>query len=698
MNIKPKVALSQDFLARMSKFPSKIQSQIIKWSVQFQSDPTASGINYEKIRGKDPNLRSVRINQDWREIVFKPSNGNVYVLLYVDKHDDAYDWAKNRKILVNPENGSLQVVLTEAVDEPQSNQSESQTSSTISPPSGPPLFSNLTDKELMSLGTPEDLIPNVRKVTSEEELDGLEKILPVEAYEGLFLNAAGDSISQILASREVFMPEKVDVDDFDKALDTPESQSRFVIIKDDEALITAMNASLEMWRIFLHPTQKRFAINDRNGPMRVLGGAGTGKTVLAMHRAVWLAEKYGSEQKKILFTTFTKNLAIDIEQNLKKLCPPSLLKRIEITNLDAWVYRLLRKHDYDHKIVYDYLSDDAAKASWQKALAVKDSSLQLDESFYREEWEKIILAQGITDLDGYRRAKRVGRRSILNRKKRDAARPVFEEYRNELSFNRLKEVDDAYRDAAGILLDNPKEQQYASIIIDETQDLGAQALKLLRAMIPEGKNDLFFVGDGHQRIYGRNRAVMGQCGINIRGRARKLYLNYRTTDEIRKYALSILEGREIDDLDGGVDENKRYKSLSHGPSPRIEQVPSMEAAAELIPQILEDWSKNHEDPVPLTSCVTASKNKHLNDLKDLIEKTGKTCTILKRDQSDTQHPDTLRLSTMHRAKGLEFDQVIVTYHGQFPPNLDEEDQTPHLIYVALTRARKHAAIINWGSV
>ena len=417
MNIKPKVALSQDFLARMSKFPSKIQSQIIKWSVQFQSDPTASGINYEKIRGKDPNLRSVRINQDWRGIVFKPSNGNVYVLLYVDKHDDAYDWAKNRKILVNPENGSLQVVLTEAFDEPHSNQSESQTSNTIPPPSGPPLFLNLTDKELMSLGTPEDLIPNVRKVTSEEELDGLEKILPVEAYEGLFLNAAGDSISQILASREVFMPEKVDVDDFDKALDTPESQSRFVIIKDDEALITAMNASLEMWRIFLHPTQKRFAINDRNGPMRVLGGAGTGKTVLAMHRAVWLAEKYGSEQKKILFTTFTKNLAIDIEQNLKKLCPPSLLKELK---LPTWMLGFIGCSENMitiTKLFMTILSDDTAKASWQKALAVKDSSLQLDESFYREEWEKIILAQGITDLDGYRRAKRVGRRSVLNRKR-----------------------------------------------------------------------------------------------------------------------------------------------------------------------------------------------------------------------------------------------------------------------------------------
>ena len=100
---------------------------------------------------------------------------------------------------------------------------------------------------------------------------------------------------------------------------------------------------------------------------------------------------------------------------------------------------------------------------------------------------------------------------------------------------------------------------------------------------------------------------MGQCGINIRGRARKLYLNYRTTDEIRKYALSILEGREIDDLDGGVDENKRYKSLSHGPSPRIEQVPSMEAAAELIPQILEDCQKIMRTPFLLQAVLLHQK-------------------------------------------------------------------------------------------
>ena len=248
------------------------------------------------------------------------------------------------------------------------------------------------------------------------------------------------------------------------------------------------------------------------------------------------------------------------------------MKKIEVINLDAWVYRFLRKQNYEHTIIYDYSANDMAKAAWEKALAIRDTSISgLDETFYREEWENIIQPQGITVLENYRKARRVGRKKVLNRRKRDAAWPVFEEYRNQLSFNRLKEVDDAYRDAAGLLIELEKRPIYSSIVVDETQDFGTQALKLLRAMIPEGQNDLFFVGDGHQRIYTRNRAVMGQCGINIRGRGKKLYLNYRTTDEIRKYALGILEGREIDDLDRSVDENKHYKFLSHGPRPRVEK-------------------------------------------------------------------------------------------------------------------------------
>jgi superfamily I DNA/RNA helicase len=684
MNIKPQVALSQDFLSKMVKIPHKVQAKILKWSLHFQSDPTATGINYEKLTMcKDKNLRSVRINQDWRGIVFQPPKGNVYVLMYVDHHDDAYRWAKNRKIVIHPSTGALQIVVTEEIHQSVLTDAVTQT-----------LYGELTDQELLSLGTPVDLLTKVRQVVSEDDLDAMENILPVEAFEGLFLVAAGDTVTQVLAAREVFMPETVDVEDYDKAFDTPESQSRFFVLKDDDALITAMNSPLELWRIFLHPSQKRFAIGDRNGPMRVLGGAGTGKTVLAMHRAVWLAEHRTGLGQKVLFTTFTRNLAVDIEQNLKKLCTPSIFEKIEVINLDAWVFRFLRQRKYLHRILFDYKKDELALKIWENALTIRDTSIpELDEIFYREEWENIIQSQGIENLNDYRKARRVGRKKVLTRKKRDAIWPVFEEYRTQLSSNKLKEFNDAYRDAATEMRNKGLHSKYSAIVVDETQDFGSQALKLLRAMIVGDKNDLFFAGDGHQRIYKRNRAVMGQCGIKIQGRARKLYLNYRTTDEIRHYALGILEGREIDDMDGGCDENKRYKSLSHGPNPRLEKVENLEAAAKRILKIIKDWTNDQEGEIQPTTCVIASKSSILSGLQTRLEGAGTSCVILSRNKVDERNPKMLRLSTMHRAKGLEFDQVIVLLDGALPKNADESDNTPNLVYVALTRARRHAALI-----
>ena len=270
------------------------------------------------------------------------------------------------------------------------------------------------------------------------------------------------------------------------------------------------------------------------------------------------------EGKKVLVTTFTRNLAIDIETNLNTLCTQDIMSRIEVRNLDAWVLRFLRSKRYEQSIVYG--RQDEAAACWHLALAVKDASLGLDDEFYAAELEQVVLAQGVATLDAYRAARRVGRGVVLSRAKRDAIWPVFEEYRAQLASRRLKEVDDAYRDAAQ-LIDKDRHHPYSAIVVDETQDFGPQALRLLRALIEPGKNDLFFVGDGHQRIYHRNKAAMSRSGIDIRGRARKLYINYRTTDEIRRQAVALLEGVAVDDLDDGTDDNSRYKSLSHGPAP-----------------------------------------------------------------------------------------------------------------------------------
>ncbi|CAM5796918.1 UvrD-helicase domain-containing protein [Rhizobacter fulvus] len=698
MSLKPKVALSQDFLLQLSKVPASVHSKVMKWAIQFQSDPTSPGINYENINGaRDANLKSVRLDRDWRGIVFKPSSGDVYVLLYVDHHDDAYRWAENRKLAINPVTGAMQLVVVEsvaAVEAPSAPPTPvGQSSQEQKVDLQLPLFGGLGDRELLSLGVPEEMLPEVRVLSSEQQLDGLQSRLPVEGYEGLFLVAAGDTVSQVLNARETRVDRKVDTADFAAALVTPESQSRFVIVSDDEAMLAIMNAPLAQWRVFLHPTQHKLASGDRSGPVRVLGGAGTGKTVLAMHRAKWVAENRTPDGKKVLFTTFTKNLASDIEQNLRTLCGSATLAKLEVRNLDAWVHGFMRSRKLEHRIVYDR-KQDAALQAWQAAMAVRDTTLDLPDNFYELELEQVVLAQGITTRDQYRTARRTGRESVLSRAKRDAVWPVFEEYRGQLSSRKLKEVDDAYREVADLLLAEDKQAaEYSAIVIDETQDFGPQALRLLRAMIPSGSNDLFFVGDGHQRIYSRHRAAMSKCGIDIRGRARKLYLNYRTTDEIRRQAVALLEGCEVDDLDDGHDETRRYKSLSHGPEPSVVAADGLEAAAVQVIAFIKDFRQGKGDSEAPSVCVIASSEKNREAFAKQVQGAGLSCVTITAQANYSDSRDVVHFATMHRAKGLEFDAVVVVAPESFFGAPEETGNQRKLMYVALTRAKRAAALV-----
>jgi hypothetical protein len=689
MSLKPKVALSQDFLLNLARLPAAVQGKVLKWAIRFQTDPTASGFNYETIRAaRDAHLKSVRIDGDWRGIVFVPPRSDLYVLLYVDHHDAAYRWAAHRKLTINPVTGAMQVVLLEEVSAPPEASAAAVRPAPDEMVGHQSLFAGLSDTELLSLGTPADLLSHVRQITSEAELDALQPVLPIEAYEGLFLVAAGDTVSQVLSARETQVDRPIDTEDFASSVETAESQSRFVVVDNDEALTAIMNAPLAQWRVFLHPIQKKLAIGDRSGPVRVLGGAGTGKTVLAMHRAKWLAEHATPDGKKVLVTTFTRNLAIDLEANLNTLCTRDVMSRIEVRNLDAWVLRFLRSKRYEQSIVYGRQNE--AAECWHRALAVKDASLGLDDEFYAAELEQVVLAQGVATLDTYRAARRVGRGVMLNRAKRDAVWPVFEEYRAQLASRRLKEVDDAYRDAAQLIAKD-RHYPYAAIVVDETQDFGPQALRLLRALIEPGKNDLFFVGDGHQRIYHRNKAGMSRSGIDIRGRARKLYLNYRTTDEIRRQAVALLEGVEVDDLDDGADDNSRYKSLSHGPAPVMESCDSREDLVERVQAILADWAVV-PDAVDLgATCIMAESRSARDQLMAAMRSAGYAVESIEADTRVKAESNCLLFATMHRAKGLEFQNVIVTSTtiGQG----DRGEVAPQLIYVALTRAKQRAALL-----
>ena len=415
------------------------------------------------------------------------------------------------------------------------------------------------------------------------------------------------------------------------------------------------------------------------------GGAGTGKTVLAMHRAAWLARNRVAQDRKILVTTFTRNLALDVEQNLKSLMSGDpAFDRIDVKNLDRWVHGYLRGKNYPHRIVYGLQSD-----LWGTAMTLAPAALVLDESFYADEWSQVITAQGIQMLDDYRRASRTGRRTVLTRAKRDQIWPVFEEYRLQLSSQRLKDADDAFRDAAALLTEE-KDRPFAAIVVDETQDFGPQALKLLRAMVAPGPNDLFFVGDGHQRIYSRHRASMGKCGISIQGRSRKLYLNYRTTEEIRRLAVALLEGREIDDMDGGADDNRLYKSLSHGPTPETVDVSSADAAVQLARDRVTAWLKEPE-MAGGTLCVMAPTRVLRDAVGESLTSAKVRVSAIETESTDTASADAVRVATMHRAKGLEFDRVIVLAPSGIEPAGGSD--IAQLIYVSLTRAKTAAVLV-----
>ena len=697
-----KVAMAADFLTSFSRIPKGLQTKVLNFINRFRNNPMAPGRNYEKIEGaKDPNMRSVRVDDAYRAIVLKPESGNVYMLLWVDTHDEAYRWARNRVYRIHPETGSIQVIEVTA----QSVEPGAQPEKEIEPASG--LFSQIKDHYLLKLGVPEEQIPMVKGIRTEEELDVMGADLPQEAYEALFFLAAGDSLEEVLRSVETPAPAApVDTEDYASALDKPDSKRRFFVVEDELELASILNAPLEKWRVFLHPAQRNLVERDWNGPVRVLGGAGTGKTVVAMHRARWLAQHvFSKEHDRVLFTTFTRNLAADIRQNLMNICTAQVMRRIEVVNLDKWVSDFLKKGGYEYKIDYGQLIDPL----WKRALDMAPSDLDVEPSFYREEWERVIQAQAITSLEAYYKATRVGRGARLNRKARKAIWPVFEEYRLQLDEHRLREREDALRDAR-LLLENRNEAlPYRAVVVDEAQDMGDEAFRLIRQMIPGGKrkNDLFIVGDAHQRIY-RHRVVLGRCGVDIVGRARKLKVNYRTTDENRKWAVCLLRGLDIDDLDGGVDDQKGYKSLMHGIAPRVMHFDAFEQEIAHIISYLKQIQTGGEALRGV--CLVARTDSLLRQYESDCKEKGIKVYFIRRSEAEDHSAPGLRMATMHRVKGLEFDRVIIAgvndgivplegYGGSSDPGVrrDAETQERALLYVAATRARKEVLVTSFGT-
>jgi len=694
------IALSSEFLQAFSNVQKSQQKQVREFIERFREHPDASGINYEQIKSaKGKDLYSVRINQAYRAIVFHPANSQVYVLSWVDHHDEAYRWAERKRFVVHPATGALQMLNAEP--------SEVVPVLSVQASAKTGLFEKIKDKHLLSLGIPAECLGIVRSINSDGDLEAVESRLPQEAYEALFMLASGFSLDEVF--RETEKPEEevlVDQKDFVAALQNEDSKRRFFVVDEAKDLAEVLNAPLDQWRIFLHPKQRRLVSMQANGPVRVLGGAGTGKTVVAMHRARFLAtELFNKKEDRILFTTFTRNLATDIQENLRKLCSVDALARIDVINLDAWVANFLRSHGYRHQVVFDEDENEA----WAFALNQAPFDLGLSPSFYRSEWEHVVQAQNITDADQYIRVSRVGRGTKLSRDAKKRIWPVFQEYRAQLNEQGKKEYIDLVRDARGLIESKGVALPYRSVIVDEAQDMSAEALRLLRTIAKEGANDLFIVGDAHQRIY-RYRVSLSQCGINIRGRGKKLKINYRTTDEIRRFAVCLLDGRQIDDLDSGIDQQTGYMSLTHGRPPFVRCFDSFPDEVAFLKQHILDLCA---EGAPMESiCVVGRTTRILESYVSQLQIGGFVTYEIKRNTAEQREKPGLRVATMHRVKGLEFEHIIVVAanKGILPleaavddaadnvAKRDAETGERSLLYVALTRARRSAAITGYGDL
>ena len=686
--------MSADFLAAFAKLPAKQQRGVRTMIARFERDLTASGLNYEKIvNAQDPNMRSLRIDRGYRAIILKPAEGNVHMLLWADKHDNAYSWATRHRCSINSETGALQVYEPRQAAPPVM-----ETAAAVEPA----MFGKLKHRQLLRMGIPADMAAEVRDIRDEDAFEDLAPRLPLEAYDALYLYMAGDTYEQIILDRET-PPESVDTTDFDVALARNDSRSRFVTIDNDIELESMLNAPLERWRVFLHPSQRQLVERHWNGPVRVLGGAGTGKTVVALHRARWLARELPAGER-ILFTTFTRNLAADIEHNLRTICTPEEMKRIEVTNLDRWVHRFLRGKRYRFRLEFG-----RDRQSWRAALAKKPHDLSFSDAFYDDEWEQVIQSNGVTTREEYLRIPRTGRGVRLTRASRARIWPVFEEYRAQLAERGIMEVADCYRASATLLEQDRTGAKFTSVIVDEAQDMSASAWRLLRSIVPRGRDDIFIVGDAHQRIYPRHRVVLGRCGIEIRGRGRKLRLNYRTTEQTRRWASGVLARRSIDDLDGGEDDNRGIHSVTRGPEPRIRHFDDRDGQATWLVGYLADLMDRDK---PLRGVCVVSRTRKLRDvIHDELSDAEVPAEVLEANAPDPSS-DGVRLATMHRVKGLEFDRVVIASANEdilplpaainatdadSPERIAAETAERALLYVSATRAKKELTVLSFGT-
>jgi hypothetical protein len=670
--------LAHTFHPSLTRLTNSERSAVSQALIQYLADPSHPSLQVHQIDlVRDPFFRSFRASRDLRVIVHLLNGQSL--ICYTGHHDDAYEWARRRQIVSHPVSGSISIVVIPEVVQPLTPQVYRP-----NPQPTTPLFGHVTDDILLRCGLTPEQLPFVRAVSDEDQLLVLCESLSAEVSE-LLLNL----YSGILPPLPVVTPEPTD------SFTHPDTLRRFMTVNSREELEAAMSDSWESWTVFLHPNQRALVNRTFNGPARVAGSAGTGKTVVALHRAVHMARQ--SPGERVLLTTISDPLARALEQKLTVLLAstPHVREQIEVLSIDAVVKQLARRIGVPAALPLDPLL-------LEKLMLVEQRNVpRFNLEFLLGEWHSVVDAWHIRDWEGYRTFKRLGRMRRLNEAARRDIWQVMEHIIVAIGTNGGRTSAMLFSEVTRQIAMQPA--RYAAVIVDECQDLTPYHLRFLAALMTDRLGGLFFSGDTGQQIF-QTPFSWRSVGVDIRGRSSLLKINYRTSHQIRRLADTLLDD-EIADVDGNPEARGGTHSVFSGPKPEFIQAPTIiaeaQAVAEWIRQRIGSGIPAHE------ICIIVRSQAQLARAQAAAQESGAAYASL--DDNLAVQPGKIPLLTMHMAKGLEFRSVVImACDADVIPDMSRfvsEDANEiqalnaserQLLYVAMTRARDELVVSSAG--
>jgi mRNA-degrading endonuclease RelE of RelBE toxin-antitoxin system len=671
--------IADTFTTSLAKLTGDEQKAAKTTAFDLQINPDTPGHSFHKLdKAKDKNFWSVRVGRDIRIIVHKTKKS--LLLCYVDHHDKAYDWAERRKIETHPTTGAAQLVEIRETVQEINLPVYVEASNTL--PAKPALLARISDDELLSYGVPAEWLADVRNAT-EDSLLGLADHLPAEAAEAVLELATG-------GRPRVPEPVLATVDPFQH----PDAQRRFRVVADLEELKQALEYPWERWTIFLHPAQRELVERRFDGPVRVSGSAGTGKTVVALHRAAHLART--NPDSRVLLTTFSDTLANALRYKLRLLmgAEPRVWERIDVEAIDTAAVRLS-----EAMLGQSQLAPPATVRELIAESVVAAGEGRLSASFLAEEWSEVVDAWQLQSWEAYRDIARLGRKTRLPESRRKVLWGVFERVRADLETRGMTTRAKLYHRLAAHLMSG-KRSPYDFVVVDEAQDLSVPQLRLLGSLGGGRPDGLFFAGDLGQRIFQLPFSWLA-LGVDIRGRSSTLKVNYRTSHQIRSQADRLLRSN-LADADGNSENREGTVSVFNGPAPSVTICSDVNtecaAVSEWLKSRIADGLASGEIGVFVRSAA------ELPRASAAVSGAGLTGSVL--DDRVQLIRDQVAIGTMHLSKGLEFravavmacDDEVLPLQSRIELLTDEGDLEDlyeterHLLYVACTRARDHLLV------